>query len=356
MKLDHLPTADELFQDAQILQEKVEHIRLMNQIRVFSLNLSPGCVFGDKKDTCGDIGKCQVLGNESELSSTLFGMDKAIESDPQDSSNCLEKKTEVDMLKNPPSNTQYQGGEIWNRIYKESERIDFPLLEQLISGVQSNIAVHASERYKKIEGRFDYSLSNFMYKFVIFEERGTNLLITFYFVVKSICVLGPQFENFMEKYLDNSPSNIELKNQVKSIFDPTLYNSCNPRYENNIIPSYVLPKLEAFFKVFLSSLGCVECEKCILHGTIKGKTLELATKGIGGSKNINIDPLTFVTYLNGLYIFSTSVTIIDVFTSRVRYYLFYSLLVLIIAVYIFKIKFNTNRNLKNESSSKMKRD
>ncbi|OII73750.1 endoplasmic reticulum oxidoreductin [Cryptosporidium ubiquitum] len=355
LRLNSFPTTDELFQDALILQEKMERIITMNSVRIFALDLSPVCIFEkNKRNSCGDIGKCQVMGNESDLSSTLFGIDKAGEINFIDNGNCNEKKTKVDMLKNPPANTQYKGEEIWRKIYYEIEKVNFPLLKKLISGIQSNIAIHASERHRKIRGDYyDYSLSNFMNKFAIFEERGVNLLVTFYYIVRSICILGPSFEKFMEN-LDNSAENIKLKEEVRKIFDKNLYYSCKPKYQNNVIPPQSLPKLERFFKTFISALGCVECEKCILHGTIKCNTLDLAVKALGGSKNISLDPIYFVTYLNGLYIFSTSITTIDLFTFRVRIFWVFSLFITVIFFFCFKYKIASYLNQKKNFATKKK--
>ncbi|KAJ1615208.1 endoplasmic reticulum oxidoreductin [Cryptosporidium canis] len=353
--IDNFPTTNELFQDALLLQEKMERVRLMNSIRVFALDLSPGCIFEEnKRNTCGDVGKCQVMGNESDLSSTLFGIDNAAEINTNSNKNCDEKKTKVDMLKNPPSNTQYKGGEIWSRIYDEIEKVDFPLLKILVSGIQSNIAIHASERYRKIgEDSYDYSLSNFINKFVIFEDRGVNLLITFHYIVRSICILGPVFEEFVDT-LDNSPENTLLRAEIKEVFNKEMYNSCMPEYQKNIIPYHSLPKAEKFFDTFISALGCVECEKCVLHGTIKGKTLDLAIKALGGSKTIKLDPIYFVTYLNGLYIFSTSITMIDVFSSRVRTFLVFSLFITF--AFLFYLKYKVSSYLDNGRIKHKKND
>ncbi|KAH8583614.1 endoplasmic reticulum oxidoreductin [Cryptosporidium sp. chipmunk genotype I] len=354
LRLNGFPTTSELFQDALVLQEKMEKIRRMNSIRIFALDLSPTCIFEESKRNFCNIGKCQVMGNESDLSSTLFGIDKVGEISVTDNGSCDEKKTKVDMLKNPPSNTQYNGGEVWRRIYYEIEKTNFPLLRKLISGVQSNIAIHASERYRKVsDDYYDYSLSNFMYKFAIFEERGVNLLVTFHYIMRSVCILGPSFEKFMEN-LDNSTENIKLKEEVKKIFNKDLYYSCKPEYENNIIPPQFLSKLEKFFKTFISGLGCVECEKCILHGTIKGNTLDLAMRALGGSKNILLDPIYFVTYLNGLYIFSSSITIIDLFTFRVRTFLVFSLFIAVVFFFYFKYKISSYLSKRENISSKKK--
>ncbi|EAK89492.1 endoplasmic reticulum oxidoreductin [Cryptosporidium parvum Iowa II] len=355
LRLNGLPTTNELFQDAQILQEKMEKIRLMNSIRIFALDLSQNCIFEEnKRNSCGDTGKCQVMGNESDLSSTLFGIDKANDINIADNGNCNEKKTKVDMLKNPPSNTQYKGGEVWRHIYYEIEKVDFPLLKKLISGVQSNIAIHASERYRKIrDDDYDYSLLNFINKFVLFEDRGVNLLVTFHYIVQSICILGPSFDKFM-KDLDNSAENTKLKEEVKDIFNKSHYYSCRPEYKRNIIPPQFLPKLEKFFKTFISTLGCVECEKCILHGTIKGNTLDLTVKALGGSKNIILNPTYFVTYLNGLYIFSSSITIIDLFTFRVRIFLAFSLFIAIVFFFCLKRRVSSYLNKRREITHKKK--
>lgn len=353
LELDGFPTTNELFQDALLLQEKMERVRLMNSIRVFAINLSPSCIFEEnKKSRCGDIGKCQVMGNESDLSSTLFGFDNASEINTTSNDDCNEKKTTVDMLKNPPSNTQYKGGEIWTRIYYEVDRVNFPLLKKIISGIQSNIAIHASERYRKIgEDNYDYSLSNFINKFARFEDRGINLFVTFHYIVRSICILGPSFEDFM-KTLDDSAENTKLKEEVRVIFGENIYNSCKPEYQNNIIPHNLLPKVEKFFDIFISSLGCVECEKCVLHGTIKGRTLDLAIKALGSSRIIKLDPIYFVTYLNGLYIFSTSITTIDKFTLRVRLFLAFSLFVTIAFFLYLKRKINSYLDKRKRFTSK----
>lgn len=353
LQLNGFPTTNELFQDAFLLQEKIEKIRIMNSVRIFTLDLSPDCIFQEnKKSSCVDIGKCQIIGNESDLSSTLFGVDQAGEISINDHTNCNEKKVKIDMLKNPPANTQYRGGEIWSKIYYEIEKVNFPLLKKLISGIQSNIAIHASERYKKIrDDYYDYSLSNFMNKFAIFEERGINLLVTFHYIMRSICILGPSFEKFMEN-LDNSAENIKLREEVKEVFNKNIYHSCKPEYQINVFPAQSLPKLEKFFKTFISALGCVECEKCILHGTIKCNTLDLTMKALGGSKDIVLDPVYFVTYLNGLYIFSTSITTIDLFTLRVRIFLVFSLFIIVIIFFFFKYKITSNLNKRKKFASK----
>ncbi|KAH7647855.1 hypothetical protein FG379_000482 [Cryptosporidium bovis] len=338
INLKNSPTTDELFKDAIVVQNIMEKIRLRTPVRFFSLDLSPSCNLEKKSETCGNVGKCQVFGNESDLSSTLFGFDmETDEMIPEEEGNCESKKTKVDMLKNPPSNTEYKGGSIWNMIYEEIDKLNMPLLLNLTSGVQSNIAVHASERYKKVGDKFEYNIKNFIDKFLIYEERGSNLLFTFYYLVQSMCVLGEKFDEFMNQNLDDNPENEILKSEIRALFDSESYYSCREEYMNNrFFSESDLPKLSKFFETFISTLGCVECEKCILHGTIKGNTLYLATKALARKNNFQIDPLTFVTYINGLYVFSSSIMIIDIFAERIRHYLSFLICTLIFSVLSYK--------------------
>ncbi|KAH8739518.1 hypothetical protein FG386_001950 [Cryptosporidium ryanae] len=335
INLNHSPTADELFKDAVTVQNMMEKIRLRTPVRFFSLDLSPGCSLEKKSETCGNVGKCQVFGNESDLSSTLFGFD--METDKvmlEEEGDCETKKTKIDMLKNPPSNTEYKGGSVWSMIYEEIDKLKMPLLLNLTSGVQSNIAVHASERYKKIrEDKFEYNIKNFIDKFSIYEERGSNLLFTFYYLVQSMCVLGEKFDEFMNKNLDENPENELLKSEIRALLDSESYYSCRKEYmDDRFFSEYDLPKLSKFFETFISTLGCVECEKCILHGTIKGNALYLATKALGKKDNFQVDPLAFVTYINGLYIFSSSIITIDIFSMRIKHYLLFLICTIVFSV------------------------
>ncbi|EEA05368.1 endoplasmic reticulum oxidoreductin 1 family protein [Cryptosporidium muris RN66] len=349
------PTTEELFNDAYMVQYYMRGIKEHKSIRFFMLDMSPECPKFQGNNSsfamCHEQEKCQINDCDDSGLNQIFGgivtQYSALNSKTGKSSSCEEELTLIDMAINPPCNTDYQGGEIWKVVYSELYKVNNSRLEEMISGMQSNIAIHASNRYYKTkDGQYQYSLTNFINKFAKFDNRGSNLLKTFYYVLRGVCILGPTIINYINT-LDSNSTDISLKQEISQLVNPKLYYSCKDEYINKDIENIQnIQAMRNFFELLIRMLGCVECEKCVLHGTIKGTTLKL-TSNTFNKKTVpeKLQSLDLFALINGLDIFTESITVIDKFAMRVKcgiFILSLFLFVLIFIIYLFTSPTKTN--------------
>ncbi|KAL8426412.1 hypothetical protein ACSSS7_008128 [Eimeria intestinalis] len=275
----------------------------------------------------------------------------------------------VDLMRNPPGYTEYQGGPIWGFLHRQLQQLqqselqqqqqqqqkqqqqqqqqqeeeadvltcgDAAKLSRVLSGMQSNISALAAEYfYAKpsvlSNGDSDEvppppkpspSVSFFLERFAQHPERIQNLFFTFAFILKGVCGLTDVLQECSCE-TGNGGDDLAARAELLQILNATAsqLTACNAAFRQPVFNANSRLSFLESAEDIDSLLRCVSCEKCQLHGTIKLIALRLAAKSAkAGSQLTHLERNEVTGTLNALYYFADSILAVQRMQLRISYH------------------------------------
>ncbi|XP_026191659.1 endoplasmic reticulum oxidoreductin-2 [Cyclospora cayetanensis] len=354
----HTPDISSLLQDAQLLHPLLQQLKRRTFFRIFKLNI--------KQKTCADTpaaaadlvtdedeGKCEApekcgLCTCSDEQVPLSWKQKPIEDFVDRRHAAAQPPVYVDLMRNPPGYTEYQGGPIWDALQHQLFRLQQQELQQnyqgdartcgtaaklslILSGMQSNISALAGEYYYSNFSQLHQqseqqdavetplpptpapSVSFFLSRFARHPERLQSLFFTFAFILKGVCRLTDVLQECSCE-TGNTSDDLPARAELLQVLNATAsqLSACNsPLAGGGCVLRSPLGFLESAESIE-SLLRCVSCEKCQLHGTIKLTALRLAAKAATENTPLtHLERNEVTATLNALYYFADSILAVE---------------------------------------------
>ncbi|UKK01268.2 hypothetical protein MACK_002081 [Theileria orientalis] len=254
----------------------------------------------------------------------------------------------VDLLRNPPSYTGYNGRDDWKEIHSEISRFENISCRQsvhiykLISGMEANIeafssinyeCVNPAEAYEKQVALPEYQ-SNYQF-YVNKLSKRPDRIENIYYTYKYVLAAMVRLESYLASYnvnlqLVNNQLYLHMDDFIKYLNKQSCTTSCDCRFTRH--EGYLKKEDEDCCKIIDSSCGaevlnkldrviqmveCVDCEKCRLHGKIKASTLLMAIRILSTPHDklseLELDRNDLVALLHGFDYFTQSVLIVQKF-------------------------------------------
>ncbi|UKJ88893.2 hypothetical protein MACJ_002139 [Theileria orientalis] len=240
----------------------------------------------------------------------------------------------VDLLRNPPSYTGYNGRDDWKEIHTEISRFENISCRQsahiykLISGMEANIEAFSSLNYECVnpaeayEKQVELPKYQSNYQFYVNKlSKRPDRIENIYFTYKYVLAAMVRLEGYLASYninlqLVNNQLYLHMDDFIKYLNKHSCTTSCDCGIDKSTMfscGSEVLNKLDKVIQM----VECVDCEKCRLHGKIKASTLLMAIRIMSTPDDklgeLELDRNDLVALLHGFDYFTQSVLIVQKF-------------------------------------------
>ncbi|EAN31148.1 Endoplasmic Reticulum Oxidoreductin 1 (ERO1) family protein [Theileria parva strain Muguga] len=243
----------------------------------------------------------------------------------------------VDLLRNPPSYTGYNGQDDWRLMYDEIDKYDNMSCKEslhfykLISGMRGAISAFSALNYECTNAYEAYEdqtelpsyQSNYHYynnKLSKHKDRLENIYYTYKYILSAVVRLKGYLDNFNSNLqLVNNDLYLHLKDFLTFINKSNITTDSNGSNHNNLQTECGKEMVEKFDRL-IELVNCVECEKCKLHGKLKLSAIQTSIKilmtDVDKLGELDLNRNDLVALFHGLDYFAQSILIIERFEQH----------------------------------------